>query len=78
MLAEEADRSGKEGNAVEKLMTRIRQKLCRHMYSDARLKAVYNEENYTFTNVCEKCGKIYTAMIVPRKSIEIWEKENKL
>lgn len=62
---------------MEKLMTRIRQKLCRHMYSDARLKVVYNEENYTFTNVCEKCGKIYTATIVPRKSIEIWEKENK-
>lgn len=60
-----------------KLMTRIRQKLCRHMYSDARLKVVHNEENYTFTNVCEKCGKIYYTTIVPRKSIEILEKENK-
>ncbi len=59
-----------------KLMTRIRQKLCRHMYSDARLKVKHDEENYTFTNVCEKCGKIYTA-IVSRRSIETWEREAK-
>ena len=59
-----------------KLMTRIRQKLCRHRYSDARLKVEHDAENYIYANVCEKCGKIYTA-IVPRKSIEIWETEDK-
>lgn len=59
-----------------KLMTKIRQKLCRHWFSDAQLKVERDAKNYIYTNVCEKCGKIYTA-IVPRKSIEIWEREIK-
>lgn len=59
-----------------KLIQAIRQKLCRHWFSDARLKVEHNAGNYIYTNVCEKCGKIYTA-IVPRKSIEIWETEDK-
>lgn len=59
-----------------KLITRIRQKLCFHRYADCLLDAKHDEENYIFTNVCLKCGKMYTA-VVPRKCIETWEREAK-
>lgn len=58
------------------VMRIIQQTLCSHRYADARLKVEHDAENYIYTNVCEKCGKIYTA-IVPRRSIETWEREAK-
>lgn len=59
-----------------KLKTKIWQELCFHRYVDCQLEAKFDEGNYTFTKVCLKCGKMYTA-IVPRKSIEIWERDIK-
>lgn len=58
------------------LITKLRQKLCFHRFSDALLDVKHDEKNYTFTNVCVKCGRIYH-YVLPRECIDIWEREAK-
>ena len=59
-----------------KLMTKIRQKLCRHCFASAKIKAEHDEEYYIFTHVCVKCGQNFIVKI-PRDYIDMWETEAK-
>jgi hypothetical protein len=76
LLAEEADPERDEGDTVGKLMTKIRQKLCRHCFAMAQIKTEHDEEYYIFTHVCVKCGQNFVVRI-PRDYIDAWETEDK-
>lgn len=55
MLATQTDRSGNEGNAMGKLMKRIRQKLCRH--TKLEFSAWRHEDGKWFLyGTCIYCG----------------------
>lgn len=59
-----------------KLMTKIRQKLCRHRFAMAQTKTRHDEEYYYFTYVCAKCGRDFVAKF-SRDFIDAWETEAK-
>lgn len=59
-----------------KLMTKIRQKLCRHCFATAQIKTEHDEKYYIFTHVCVKCGQNFIVRI-PRDYIDVWETEDK-
>lgn len=59
-----------------KLMTKIRQKLCRHRFAMVQTKTRHDEEYYFFTYVCAKCGRSFVAKL-PRACIDAWETEAK-
>ena len=56
MLAAQADGSGKAGNAVGKLMTKIRQKLCRHAFIQCG-KWHHEGKTWHLTGQCAVCDR---------------------
>nr|DAK69552.1 MAG TPA: late expression factor 5 [Caudoviricetes sp.]DAW46704.1 MAG TPA: late expression factor 5 [Caudoviricetes sp.]DAZ09262.1 MAG TPA: late expression factor 5 [Caudoviricetes sp.] len=42
---------------MKKLITRIRQRLCQHYFVRVQTETKHDEEYYTLTHVCTKCGR---------------------
>lgn len=80
MLAAQADGNGKAGNTVEKLMTKLRQKLCRH--TRLEFSAWLHEDGKWFIyGTCVYCGAKLRGVSFTDKCakdfIDVWKKETR-